>query len=125
MTIKPFVKKVEKPWGYELIFTTPDSPVTGKNLHLDKGKRFSYQYHEVKEEILILIKGEAEIIIDGVTLPMEMNKGYHIKPMMKHRVRAISDIDIYEVSTPEKGKTIRLEDDYSRPDETESMRQSY
>ena len=115
--IEPFVEKREKPWGYELVFTPVSSPVTGKILHLDKGKRFSYQYHEEKEEVLFLASGEADIIIDGVKSKMELQKGYHISPGVKHRVQAVSDIDIFEVSTPEKGKTIRLEDDYLRKDE--------
>jgi len=121
--MQPYQKKVEKPWGYELILTTDDSPVTGKILHLKAGSRFSYQYHEQKEEILTLVKGQAKIIIEGEEFLMQLNFGYHVKPLVKHRVRAISDIDIFEVSTPEKGKTIRLEDDYQRSDETEEDRQ--
>jgi mannose-6-phosphate isomerase-like protein (cupin superfamily) len=120
--IKPYSKKVEKPWGYELILTSTDSPVTGKILHLNAGKRFSYQYHDQKDEILTLVKGEAKITINDQVLPMAPNFGYHINPMMKHRVEAVTDIDIFEVSTPEKGTTFRLEDDYHRSDETEAVR---
>lgn len=119
----PYVQKVIKPWGYELIFTPPESPVTGKILHLNKGARFSYQYHDQKEEALCLVRGEAKMIIDDKEFKMEFLKGYFIRPMVKHRCQAISDCDIVESSTPEKGKTIRLEDDYARGTETEEDRQ--
>ncbi len=123
----PYQLKVEKPWGYELILTPNDSPITGKILHLNTGCRFSLQYHDKKEESLILISGEAEIILEDEkgtlsTFRMESRKGYYIKPFRKHRVRAISECEIMEVSTPEKGNTVRLEDDYSRETETEEMR---
>ena len=118
--------KVEKPWGYELILTPPDSPVTGKILHIKANCRLSYQYHDQKEEALTLIKGEALLIGEenGQLLEtvMEPNKGYFIKPMQKHRLKGITDCEIMEVSTPETGNTIRLEDDYARSTETEEDR---
>ena len=122
MTKKPFVEKVDKPWGFELILTSPDSPVTGKILHLNQGARLSYQYHEKKQENLILINGQAKIILDDQEEEMEPKKGYFIKPLEKHRVQGITDCDIMEVSTKEEGTTVRLEDDYQRPDETEALR---
>lgn len=120
--MKPFFQKVLKPWGWEIIFTPPESPVTGKILHLKKGKRFSYQYHDQKEETLCLIKGKAKILINDRWQIMKPQKGYFIKPMMKHRCWAITDCDIIEASTPEIGNTVRLEDDYNRGTETEEAR---
>lgn len=119
---KPFVEKIDKPWGYELILTSPDSPVTGKILHLNQGARWSYQYHEKKQENLILINGQAKIILDDQEEEMEPKKSYFIKPLEKHRVQGITDCDIMEVSTKEEGITVRLEDDYQRPNETEELR---
>jgi len=118
-----FVEKIEKPWGYELILTPPESPVVGKILHINQGCRLSYQYHEEKQESLTLIKGQAKIILNDEEKEMEIYKGYFIKPFEKHRFEAITDCEIMEVSTPEKGKTVRLQDDYQRPDETEELRQ--
>lgn len=120
--MKPFFQKVLKPWGWEIIFTPPESPVTGKILHLKKGKRFSYQYHDQKIETLCLIKGKAKILINGRWQLMKLQKGYFIKPMTKHRCWAISDCEIVEASTPEIGNTVRLEDDYNRGTETEEAR---
>lgn len=118
--------KIEKPWGYELILTPFDSPVTGKILHIKPRCRLSYQYHDQKTESLTLIKGQATLVHEEnqkiVETAMELNKGYFIKPLSKHRLKAITDCEIMEVSTPEKGNTVRLEDDYSRPTETEAER---
>ncbi|PJE67596.1 cupin [Candidatus Shapirobacteria bacterium CG10_big_fil_rev_8_21_14_0_10_40_9] len=125
--MKPSQLKIEKPWGYELLLTPPESPVTGKILHLNEGCRFSLQYHDKKQETLTLISGEAEIILEDEnkvlqTIKMESKKGYFIKPFQKHRAKGITDCDILEASTKEEGKTVRLEDDYSRGTETEEER---
>jgi oxalate decarboxylase/phosphoglucose isomerase-like protein (cupin superfamily) len=129
-TIQPYLRRVGKPWGYELIFVPPDSPVMGKILHINKGARFSLQYHDQKEEILCLLKGEAKITIEDEEgnlqeLPMEPKKGYRIRPFQKHRVAGVTDCDILEASTPEKGNTYRLEDDYGRGTETEEERKKF
>ena len=126
-SIVPYQKKVEKPWGYEIIYTDPISPVTGKILHLKAGSRFSLQYHDSKVETLCLLKGKAVITLSAtdkkiVELPMEVFKGYFINKGQIHRITAKTDIDIVESSTPEKGNTYRLEDDANRKTETEAMR---
>jgi len=120
--VKPYVEKIDKPWGYEIILNPSDFPVTGKILHIEKGKRLSYQYHETKQEVLCLISGRAKIIFNDQEQEMELNKGYLIKPGDKHRFQGITDCDIMEASTPETGTTVRLQDDYQRPDETEKVR---
>lgn len=120
--IKAFVERIEKPWGWELLLTPPESPVTGKILHLNQGARFSYQYHEKKAETLCLLNGRAKIILNDEEIEMETQKGYFIKPGDKHRLQGITDCDILETSTKEEGTTVRLEDDYQRPDETEELR---
>ena len=89
--IKPYVEKIEKPWGYELILTLPEAPFTGKILHINQGARISYQYHEKKQETLSLINGRAKIIFNGQEEEMEPKKGYFIKPLDKHRFQGITD----------------------------------
>lgn len=126
-TIRPYFKRIEKPWGWELILTPPESPVTGKILHLDDGKRFSLQYHDKKIETLTLISGEAYIILENSKgemekIEMEVKRGYFIRPSQKHRCQGIKDCLVFEVSTREEGKTVRLEDDYGRGTETEEAR---
>lgn len=124
---EPYVKKVEKPWGYELIFTSEDLPYTGKLMHLNAGTRQSLQYHDKKQETYYLASGKAGVLIENEQGEMEKvefekNKGYSTSPFQKHRIFAITDADVIEFSTPETGTTYRLEDDYARADETEEMR---
>jgi len=119
---EPFVSRTEKPWGYELVFAPQGTEVTGKILHVNKGQRASLQCHEEKTEVLILISGRAGLLVEdnnGVMQEVEMEpkKGYLIRPYQKHRYWGIEDCDIFEASTKEKGKTVRLEDDYGRKDE--------
>lgn len=126
-SIVPFVTRVEKPWGYEIIYTKPEALATGKILHVNAGRRLSLQYHDVKVETLCLIKGEGMITLSNendevVEIPMEPLKGYFVTPGQVHRIRAITDMEFIEASTPETGNTFRLEDDAKRPTETEEMR---
>lgn len=123
----PFVKRVGKPWGYELIFTPEDLPYTGKLMHLKAGTRQSLQIHDQKIETYYLDSGQGGALMENEKGEMERvefeeDKGYTTKIGQKHRIFAITDCDILEFSTPEKGNTFRLEDDYARPTETEEMR---
>jgi len=123
----PYVKKVFKPWGYELIFTPSDLPYTGKLEHLNAGTRQSLQVHDKKVETYFLASGRGGVIIENTKGEMEKiefeeGRGYTTKVGQKHRIFAITECDIIEVSSPEKGTTYRLEDDYKRPDETEELR---
>lgn len=114
--------KVEKPWGWEIIFTPMDAPYSGKVLFIKKGARLSLQYHEEKSETLTLFSGQARLLIDDLWRDMDETVGYTIIPGQKHRVEAVEDSYLIEAGTPERGKTVRLEDDYQRGDETEEDR---
>ncbi|NDD30679.1 MAG: cupin [Proteobacteria bacterium] len=123
----PFAQRIEKPWGYELLFTEPGLPYAGKILHLDAGRRISLQAHDEKQETQMLVSGRCARIADdrsGTLTETEMvpYQGYTVMRGQRHRLVAITDCDIFEVSTPELGVTWRLSDDYARPDETEDMR---
>lgn len=123
----PYVKRVEKPWGYELIFTPAHLPYAGKIMHVEAGKRQSLQIHDKKQETYFLALGRGGVIVENSkgeleTIEFEKGKGYTTVIGQRHRIYAITDCDIWEVSTPEIGTTYRLEDDYSRPDETEELR---
>lgn len=124
---EPYVKKVEKPWGYELHFVPEDLPYMGKVLHIEAGKRLSLQSHDQKQESWFLMNGRAKIIWgdeSGKLSETEMvsGNGYTCNINQRHRLEGITDCDIIEVSTPERGTTYRLEDDYGRPDETPQQR---
>lgn len=126
-TNSPYVKRVEKPWGYELIFTPDNLPYTGKLMHVKAGTRQSLQYHDKKVETYYLAFGRGGVVIENSQGEMEKvefktGKGYTTQIGQKHRIFAITDCDVLEFSTPELGNTYRLEDDYSRPTETEELR---
>lgn len=119
--------KIVKPWGFEIKFTENDLPYTGKILFIVANKRLSLQIHDQKTETLALLSGCADITTGQdksnlQTFPMEQNKSVTINPGTIHRISTTQDTVIIEVSTPEIGTTRRLEDDFARPDETESMR---
>lgn len=124
----PFVKRVEKPWGYELIFTSGDLPYTGKLMHVKRGTRQSLQVHDKKVETYYLVLGRGGVIIENnkgemEKVEFETGKGYTTQVGQKHRIFAITNCDVIEFSTPELGNTYRLEDDYARPTETEEIRE--
>ncbi len=111
-------RRIEKPWGFELIWAETDRYV-GKVLHIDAGHRLSLQYHQVKDEALYVISGQVEIELsgdDGVLRSHLLSVGdyLHIAPGHTHRMRAIETCELVEVSTPELDDVVRLEDDYGR-----------
>ena len=110
-------QKVEKPWGYELIWAHTERYV-GKVLHINRGESLSYQYHVVKDETIRLLSGllEMDLEVDGQRSTIRLSPGecLHIVPGMKHRMTAVESCDVLEVSTPELDDVVRLEDRYGR-----------
>ncbi|HEY3166416.1 MAG TPA: cupin domain-containing protein [Candidatus Binatia bacterium] len=110
---------VQKPWGYEIIWAHTERYV-GKILHINKGESLSYQYHVVKDETIRLLSGALEMDIETSgergKLRLSPGESLHIIPRMKHRMIAIEDCDVLEVSTPELDDVVRLEDRYGRAD---------
>jgi mannose-6-phosphate isomerase-like protein (cupin superfamily) len=111
------VLRVSKPWGYELIFAKTARYV-GKILHINQGQTLSLQYHNVKEETLFVVRGELKLTIesdgDRRVLPLREGESFHIPPRLIHRMEAVVDTDVAEVSTPELDDVVRLEDRYGR-----------
>lgn len=123
----PYVKKIDKPWGYELHWVPEGAPYMGKIEHINAGARMSLQIHDTKLESWFLMNGRAAVIWENsegelIETELQPGQGYSIKVGQKHRLKGITDCDIIEVSTPEAGTTWRLEDDYARPDETPEQR---
>ena len=123
----PFAKRIEKPWGWEIHWVPEDKPYMGKVLHINAEKRLSLQVHDQKQESWFLLSGRAKVTWDNqdgelIETELENGKGYSCSIGQRHRLVGITDCDILEVSTPELGTTTRLEDDFSRPDETPEQR---
>jgi mannose-6-phosphate isomerase len=112
------VTRVEKPWGYELHWAKTDRYV-GKVLHVKAGHALSLQYHNRKDETIYLYSGKMLFEIGEQNGPLtrrEMKPGdsVHVTPKTVHRMTAIEDCDILEVSTPDLDDVVRLEDRYGR-----------
>ena len=111
------LKRVEKPWGYELWWAQTDRYV-GKVIHVNKGHALSLQYHNRKDETIFVWSGKIlfESQIGDQLVGRELVKGdaVHVTPPTVHRMTALEDSDIFEVSTPETDDVVRLEDRYGR-----------
>jgi mannose-6-phosphate isomerase len=112
-------RKTEKPWGFELLFAlTPQ--YAGKLIFVRQGHRLSLQYHRTKDETLYLHQGKVLLEIEqgGRMTPQKFETGQSLRilPGTKHRLKALEDTTLFEVSTTELDDVVRLEDDYGRAD---------
>ena len=116
-------KRVDKPWGHEIIWAKTDRYV-GKILHVNRGESLSLQYHKVKEETLYLFAGSVKLTLEyegeSQTCTMRVGEAFHVFPGLIHRMEALEDSDIAEVSTPELDDVVRLEDKYGRKGTSEA-----
>jgi mannose-6-phosphate isomerase len=112
-------RRVDKPWGYELIWAQTETYV-GKVLFVRAGESLSLQFHREKDESWLVQSGRAKLELGaaGETVLKEEVIGagaaFHYAPGTVHRVSAIEDTTILEVSTPQLDDVVRLEDSYGR-----------
>jgi mannose-6-phosphate isomerase len=112
-------RRVDKPWGSELIWAIAEAYV-GKVLLVKAGESLSLQYHEQKDESWFVQSGRARLELgvegSGELVEAEIGPGdaFRYRPGTVHRVTAIEDITILEVSTPHLDDVVRLEDAYGR-----------
>ncbi len=111
--------RVEKPWGYELVWARTDRYV-GKILHIEAGHVLSLQYHNKKDESIYVLKGEIILRLrqEGRAALSERHVGegqaFHIHPTLVHQFEAVKATDLLEASTPELEDVVRLTDRYGR-----------
>lgn len=111
-------RRIEKPWGYELIWAHTDRYV-GKILHIERGEALSLQYHRVKDETLHVLSGSLELQISDTddaleTLQLLPGESIHLPPGRRHRLTARETCDVLEASTTELDDVVRLADRYGR-----------
>jgi|TARA_R110002020_G_scaffold413055_1_gene622601 mannose-6-phosphate isomerase len=114
-------REVIKPWGKEVIWAETKDYV-GKLLYINEGHKLSLQYHEEKEETILVISGELELTISGharlgmSTLRLSEGDTFHVTPGTIHRFSATlgTNVVLAEVSTNYLDDVVRLEDDYDR-----------
>lgn len=114
-------RTIQKPWGKEVIWAeTPD--YVGKLLYINEGHKLSLQYHEEKEETILVISGDLELIVSGSerrglqTIKLSEGDSFHVTPGTIHRFAATlgTNVVLAEVSTNYLDDVVRLEDDYDR-----------
>jgi mannose-6-phosphate isomerase-like protein (cupin superfamily) len=110
--------RVEKPWGYEIRWAVTDRYL-GKIIHVTRGEALSLQYHERKDECLLIVSGRLDMELDGddgelSSHRLEPGDTVRVRAGRRHRMTAVEDTDIFEVSSPEIDDVVRLEDRYGR-----------
>jgi mannose-6-phosphate isomerase len=118
------MRKVDKPWGHELIWAVTDRYV-GKVLHIKKGEQLSLQYHRVKDETVMVWSGRMRFVHYGEGEPEQQTdlgpgEAFHVTPGLRHRMIALEDCDVFEVSTTELDDVVRLQDVYGRQGTSEA-----
>ncbi|MEL6349316.1 MAG: cupin domain-containing protein [Myxococcota bacterium] len=111
-------RRIDKPWGHEEIWAHTEHYV-GKVLFIRAGHRLSMQHHVTKEETIRVSSGSLQLTLeglDGEIVEQVMRAGdiCHIPPGRRHRLRALTDVTVYEVSTPQLSDVVRHADDYGR-----------
>lgn len=112
-------RRVEKPWGWELIWAHAEQYV-GKLLFVRAGESLSLQFHREKDESWLVHEGRAKVELAqvGEAVPSKEVVGpgaaFRFRPGTVHRVTAVEDTLIIEVSTPHLEDVVRLEDRYGR-----------
>jgi len=109
---------VDKPWGFENRWATTDRYL-GKVLHINAGEALSLQYHHRKDESILIIHGTMDLDLEndgGAIERHRMSPGdtRRILPGRRHRMTAVEDCAVFEVSTPDPDDVVRLEDRYGR-----------
>jgi mannose-6-phosphate isomerase len=118
-------RRVDKPWGYELIWAHTDAYV-GKLLFVKAGESLSLQFHNEKDEAWLVHSGRAKLELGAVGETMLKEEviasgaAFRFRPGTVHRVTALEDTTILEVSTPEVDDVVRLDDRYGRRGTTEA-----
>lgn len=116
------VEHVAKPWGHEEIFAAVADRYAGKLLHVSAGRALSLQWHQDKDETLTVLSGEVEMDLGRTaaslrTVPVPPGTSVHVTPRLVHRIRALTDAVLVEVSTAGHGwreDIVRLDDRYGR-----------
>ena len=115
--------RVDKPWGYELRFVCTER-YAGKLIFIKAGQQLSLQYHETKDEAFLVHRGTLDLVLGQGTEQrverLEAGRSWHVAPGTVHRFRAVTDCELFEVSTPELDDVVRLEDDYGREGTSEA-----
>ena len=120
------IYKVEKPWGYEVWINKGSKKYCFKEIFIKKGFKTSLQFHKFKTETNFIFSGKCKLYY-SLRTPQKYNplliktkilnkfNSIFVKPNTIHRIEALTNIKLFEVSTPNLSDVIRLKDDSNRP----------
>jgi mannose-6-phosphate isomerase len=111
-------RRVEKPWGHELIWAHTDR-YAGKLIVIESGNRLSLQLHHRKEESIYVLSGRLRFHLEDdageiVTHDLGPGDSRHVPVERRHRFEALERVELIEVSSPELDDVVRLDDDFGR-----------
>lgn len=99
------MKRVEKPWGWELWFENNDK-YCGKLIHCNKGKWSSndrFHYHKEKDEAFLILKGTLLLYVENEKRILKEGDTIRIVPTIRHKFVALTRVcEFIEVSTQHK-----------------------
>jgi len=121
--------KVQKPWGHELWVNGQHPRYALKEIYIRAGTKTSLQYHNFKQETIVIFRGVAKLHYkrnagkandavtagDTASVELEAVSGIGVMPGTLHRLEAVTDILLYETSTPHLDDLVRVSDDSQRP----------
>ena len=112
-------KKVERPWGtYEII--TKGNGFQVKRLIINPDSRLSLQWHRLRDETWVIVRGVAEIEVNKNKKNLGRGENVFVARTITHRIKNISVVEPLEIIEVQTGDYLgeddieRLEDDYGR-----------
>ena len=94
-----------KGWGHELWIYNSDL-YCGKILYFDEGKKCSWHYHEIKDEVFYVQSGRIELLFSesddiksAQTVILEIGESFHVKSGLRHQMKALLVTELFEIST--------------------------
>lgn len=110
------MKKINKPWGYEIIWAKCLNKYVGKLLHINSGHRTSKHYSQTKDKTVHVIKGILYVYDNEEKITRILPGGsFHVSPQQVHRFGACeTNVELIEVSSYHFNDVIRVSDDYDR-----------
>jgi mannose-6-phosphate isomerase len=116
--VKVEPRRVDKPWGWELVWAETGH-YAAKLLFVRAGEALSLQLHEVKDESWLVQEGRARLelgtrVQELQEIEIAAGDAFHLPPGTLHRLTAIEDTLVFEVSTPHLDDVVRLGDRYGR-----------
>jgi len=99
------IKFVPKGWGFEKWIVNCDE-YCGKLLYMVKGKRCSWHYHKLKDEVFYIQSGKVMVkfsdkddLKNAEEIILTRGDNFHVYRELRHQIIALEDTELFEFST--------------------------